>query len=520
MQLQGFTRKKRTNFVSLSLSLFLMTPATFNPSFNSTNSFAVSSSTTPIYGPYCKRINNRNRDSKKGRQRTNRISKRICKKEHIPCRASYMFNVLNCLLFLTFSTGAMFYHMFDISSLYFAYSVVTSIGLQAPKIIQIPSTVLCIYYPNFLNWTLLVPKMGSVHSKVLRGSEIDLYHTENILSLKDIFQMTPEFDDFASTSNCYHRQSGIYLMRRSPCKSILKATKYLYGHNICYLMSLRSSGNFTPSYPPATLTLHELKSHAFYLDLIYELILDDSYFKNVTTIDATLYADEKIPKTTNSFSIIFNRDRAFTINDLPYSFNFYFIGYSMVNSTQLPFPYTNCHLSQEFRFSFDECVDKCLLKLVRSELNRIPMTAIVRNSSFNEKLVTTNDLKNFSFQEHLTFLEKRCLSQCPGRDCRETIYLTKLLRTEMSNDIRFRINALNEPMIHVEKKPKTSISEYVVHILNCLGIWCGLSVWDLRSLVLKPYFFVVSLKSKGQPAKSHLPHIEYNRTARREKEKD
>ena len=493
-----------------------MNSATLNPSLHSRNSLAAFASTTPGAGPTWRYLNNLDTSYKsKWRQGPSRISERNFKGKRVQSQASYsciLFYVLNRLLFISFSTLAMLYHMYDISSLYFAYSVVSSIGLHAPEIVEIPSTVLCIYYPNFLNWKLLVPKIAPVNVK---GNEIDLYHTENILTLKDIFKMTPEFDEFASASNCYYRKSGAYLMQRSPCRSIFKATKYLYGHNICYLMSLRSSRNFSNSFPPASLSRHELRSHSFYLDLIYELILDDSYFKNVTTIDATVFADEKIPKTTNSFSIIFNRDSALVVNNFSYSFNFYFIGYSLVHNHQLSFPYTNCHSGNQVTLTFDECVDKCLLKSVRSKLNRIPTTAIVRNSSFNEKLVTTNDLKNFSFQEHLTLLEKRCLARCPGRNCRETIYLTKLLRTEMSNDIRFRINLLNEPMIHVEKKPKTSISEYAFYIFNCLGIWCGLSIWDLRSLILKSYFFFLSLKLKSPSAKSQQVHIEYIPPCRR-----
>lgn len=401
----------------------------------------------------------------------------------------------NCLLFLTFSITSMLYQMYHISSLYFAYAVVTSIKMETPKNIFLPSTSLCIYYPNILNRTLVSLKLKEKYPSI-DTRDLELSDTQDILTIKDIFTMTPDFNNLISNSNCYHRKHSVHLINNLRCTSILRSIKYFYGNSICYYISLRHS--LIHSF----LTLHELKGHAFYLDLMYEIVLDAQIFQNVSLIDAYIYLSSHIPHKINSFSVSFSRDKSLSFENSPsFRLNFYFLSYSVVDNSYLSWPYSHCidrdssegetlsppadeiFKEEMIRRSKTNCMNQCLIENVRRKLNRVPMTTIITNTSYDEYLVTTTDLTDKMFQSNLSEIEDLCRQTCPARDCKETIYLTRLLRTESADQIRFWINAPNQPTIRVDAIAKLSLFDYIVHLFNCTGIWIGLSIWRVSRFI-------------------------------------
>lgn len=61
--------------------------------------------------------------------------------------------------------------------------------------------------------------------------------------------------------------------------------------------------------------------------------------------------------------------------------------------------------------------------------------------------------------------------------------MTKFIRSEQFDGLKFRLYVANEPTVQTVMKPKLSLTEFLVYVLSCFGIWLGLSFYSLAKLV-------------------------------------
>ena len=395
--------------------------------------------------------------------------------------------------FLLLSLAGLVYHVVDISRLFFSYSAITEFEIKSPKSVAPPSLTICMYYPNFLNRTALINLMQAkkrLDWKKILGSNLskplDLQDVQSFLTMKNIFALTPSPD--VLLSRCYFRLPGrFFRFKRLNCNEVFSIDKFFYLHNMCYRFAMikefiqyNSHDNKTSQY-----TFHELKHHALVVDLFYEVFLYGRYFKHVTYIEASTFKRKSIPRVNDAFSVSFKRGMI-TVNNREISRDFYHFSYSRIKNERLPPPYssqcrdyseTSVHQSQK------RCIDDCILKQVQLKLRRLPFTPVISNASLNWLLITTDDLKSQYFAMKLNRIEQKCYEKCPFVDCRDVIYMTRLMRSEPSNTVRFRVETPHEPDIWVKLNPQMYFNDYLIYILNCLGIWLGLSIFDLYRII-------------------------------------
>jgi hypothetical protein len=324
--------------------------------------------------------------------------------------------------------------------------------------------------------------------ELLNAPSLELYNVQSDLTIKDIFDLTPAAEDMLN--QCFFRLPGRFFRRKDikGCQNVYDVEKYFYLHSMCYRFSMKESYILANSFEKTNkYTFHELKHHALLVDFFYELILFRKHFQNVTYIESTIFRYDRAPRGNDAFSVSFKRGNV-TIKGRTTTRDSYHLSYSMIKNQRLPPPFhTNCmqyNTIGEFA-SQRRCIDDCVIKRVFRKLNkRIPFTAIIRNHTLKYKLITTDELKNEDLARKLNKQEEKCNAMCPFLDCYDVIYMTRLERSEPSTQVRFRVQTPHEPDIHITLFAQTEFKEFLVYILNCFGIWLGLSIFDFKKVTV------------------------------------
>lgn len=415
-------------------------------------------------------------------------------------------NALVCL-FLILSLLGLVYHVYHMSHLYMSYPTLTEIEIKIAEFIDRPSLAVCIYYPKLLNRTSLSTMMKTKRIENLNSTSLELQDVESFLTIKDIFELTPPAEDLLE--ECIHRIPGrfdLWAKNSEGCKEVYDVEKYFYLHNMCYRFSIKESDfRINSAFDEIRYTYHDLKHHSLYLDFFYEVFLFRKYFEYVTYIESYIFRNDAAPRGNDAFSVSFRRGH-FRVHGKTNSRDFYRLSYSMINNHRLPPPYhSNCmNYSMSTGYtSQKKCVDECVLKRVFKTLRKLPFTPIVRDASLDHLLITTKDLEDQSYADKLNILEEKCNNKCSLLDCDDIIYMTRLEKSEPSDSIRFRVQTPHEPDIVITLSPKLDFKEFLVDILNCLGIWLGLSMFDMKKVTV--YFL------KGTSTSSSVTTTLHNR---------
>ncbi|KAI1287079.1 hypothetical protein HDE_10413 [Halotydeus destructor] len=183
----------------------------------------------------------------------------------------------------------------------------------------------------------------------------------------------------------------------------------------------------------------------------------------------------------------FTKNNRFIVNATGYGIrNYVTVGYSAFKSVLLPPPYrTNCASYGLFDFeSSGQCYDECLLKLSTEQLDRVPFSVMVTDSSTEYSDVSRYDNYNSSFVEQLRRLETECSEKCQRRDCVKFDFAPTILSAEQYKQPMFELYASNVPVLESYAKPSLSFVDFITYIVSCISFWLGLNSLDLLSDII------------------------------------
>lgn len=407
-------------------------------------------------------------------------------------------------IILLVSLLALCWHSYDVTKLYFSYQTVTDITVEIPKYLTSKSLNLCFDYSKIINRTKLsqlADRKNWSNVSYINEHQEKLIHEdlEDYVTIGDIFDLTPSFESKDFFIGCQYRESGSYEKFTSNCNHVFALEKYLRLHHVCYRFQMRNhSSGFT---------FHEIKNHIIEKDLFFEISLNQSMLLNVTSLRASVYRSTHIPESSNVFESRFYRTSIMCSKcQHLHRLDYFFLTYYTIFNERLPPPYpTNCidYPNVIGYVNRVRCITTCIREKVISQLGRVAFTSLVRETQAhlrNLSFITTKDLQDLEFRGKLERIEKECHQEsCPHADCREVIYVTQLLRTQVSSDIvKFRIQLPVKPSLTTVYWPKLTFTDYLTYLLNCLGIWMGFSFIDLKKC------FFLLLKHHGNSWEHHV----------------
>ena len=191
--------------------------------------------------------------------------------------------------------------------------------------------------------------------------------------------------------------------------------------------------------------------------------------------------------------------------------------YSTIELELLKYPFsTDCLNYEDVEFeSQGDCVDTCqMAKLV--SLNNMQFFGSVATRSVDREMLSQEDLEfdNGTLVKDLWNINQKCMQECRRPNCKNTIYMTKFIRSEQIearfNLVKFRLYVANEPVVVTKVKEKLSLTEFLIYILSCFGIWLGMSFYSLAKLIESGGRSVYNwcLKTIDESASRRASHVE------------
>lgn len=161
----------------------------------------------------------------------------------------------------------------------------------------------------------------------------------------------------------------------------------------------------------------------------------------------------------------------------------------MFKNLLLPWPWkTNC---RDYRadtpfVTRGHCINICQLNETIRQLRRVPFTAIVGQSdTWAAALPHTSlaDLQNSTFVELQESIERLCHARCIRPDCVEQLVITRYFRSEIHEHLKFRLYAPSSPAIGTYFYASLTVTEFLVYLLSCFGIWFSICAMDASKLI-------------------------------------
>lgn len=384
-------------------------------------------------------------------------------------RKKWKFKIIKFLIIFLCGIGC-FYSIWLLSTSYFSYELITNISIKITGKIEMTAFSVCLYYPSILNHSS--PK----YFQFRHFNQLELQHTETILTLEDVFQMTPKLDNVIS--KCLYRQAktfDVFKEEKSKCYEHFTVSKYYTVQFICFKFVPKKTANFS---------LLNIKFSLTNPGLFYQITLNKSLFANATVVQPMIYKWNGYPKSR--FSTIVSNSPRGQINQKNQTLSNFHLSYYIINNELLPTPFaTNCINYQQTSNFLDksDCWEHCMKKLTIQTFNKLPFASIMEES-VPLKLVTTSDFTNKTFQNLYRSLQKTCGKHvCLKNDCSQFMYVTTFIRREWTSDgLVFSVNTPQTPHFVTIFRPKWRLFNFVIDIITCFGNWFGLSFMDFTKI--------------------------------------
>ena len=273
------------------------------------------------------------------------------------------------------------YQVFHLTNQYFKYPMSTAIVIQVEQKIQMPALSACFYYPPLLS------HRHPIFRYFRRIKELEILDTEPVLTLANIFDMTPDVNGLLA--KCYYRVPKSYGRYAENCHKFFNLSKYFMSQYICY--------RFTPSHGRDKLyNLNDLRNALLNPGMFFQVVLNDIMTTNASNIRLSLFDANGYPKSRFS-AVVMTTKRLKSKSAL----NHFFLSYFKVRNDLLPAPYaSNCiHYHEETPFTEKrECEDACLRNMTIRHLNRVSFASISLDA-IALKVVSSIDLQNQTVEE-------------------------------------------------------------------------------------------------------------------------
>lgn len=293
--------------------------------------------------------------------------------------------------------------------------------------------------------------------------------------------------------------------------------------------------------------------------MLYSIEIQNVFLKRVRYLKSVIHESNRNP--IESLSIRTNVKRRFDDEDpgeredqMKNYYRFQ-MTYNTLQIERLPSPYdTNCldYKEEAGIFSAIECRNVCLLNRTLSRIKKIPFSITVWNATeiylsyiesgeftpevdfaidfyatrqefysslMNFKHLSNLDMAKADISDRMVAIEDECNRECFRPDCYETLTMTKVYYDYPEKEesvekipLTFEVMVPTKPSIRIIHGVKMSLTEYLVSVLSCFGIWFGLSVLSVNP-------FKLTLDFASRAAQHRRPHKPYCERVRKQLER-
>ena len=361
----------------------------------------------------------------------------------------------------------------DICKRYFKYTTKTNVQIRIVGSLQIPSVSICSHLTEAVTGTRMEESEEGVSMNVSTYVSINrriVSHNLNEMTVSDIFKNTANNESILRENKaCAIRQSNNLIhphYSRNECLKFIRVKKFLNRYLICYKMEPRDSENcldyidilFTPASP----------------GLISRYFLNPDIYINFTKYTIYIHSKESSDLYDSAFSVV----NSINFHTEPY-INVVFTPTTLV---RLPPPYdTMCKKIPNYHTVRGYQLDQ-LNKLVMKEMKHVhTFDHVYRN--YDYPIITPEKLKNVSFHNQFMKL-KSTITKNVIKNCELTYNIPESIE-ESGHNIRISINWPQNSGIKVDFIPDQDKIDLIIYILSSIGIWFGLSMFSILSLVEK-----------------------------------
>jgi hypothetical protein len=367
-----------------------------------------------------------------------------------------------------------------ISESYFTYDVRIVNEISFPFKLPIPGLSVCFRYGDIFDYDLFEEKYPEANITYEQGLEDDFADLSNIVTIEDLFEMTPNDEELYVS--CSMRKPASFFLEDwegDNCSKIFQVSKFYILNYICYRF------NFTEEYDKRELSFEHI---AFTLDvpgLIYEISLNETAFANADFLRIVIHASDFYPSDSIGFAPTLRRIIDKTTGKGKY--NYFYIDFYGIDLKRLPSPYkTHCRKygDNEAMDNQRACHFQCLTNGTKTEYKKVMFNDIamfpIPMGHMTEQLYKQNQTLEF-----MKNLDDRCSETCKELSCYESLKITtpKKVPTEPKG-LDFRVNSPKHMYYKTEYLPKLDFMDYFVYISSSFGIWFGISIFQINPFPL------------------------------------
>lgn len=417
--------------------------------------------------------------------------------------------------------------------------------ITTPVEISVPDFTACFRYVDVIDVQGFKQKYPGLDVKQLENMPsmeeftVNLQKIQATVKIEDILLLTPQADKVISGCSVKEpRDFGFQdYLTSEQCNKHFVIWKFYLQEYICYRFKrLMSQDQIAFQY--------RLVSYAIdRAGVLYSIKISDEHIIKARYLKAVIHSSNRNPIA--ALAMTTNIKRRFddehklgsSVDDVNKNYYIFELTYSQLNTTRLRPPFdTGCknYMKEASVLSAMECRNECLVNKTTVKLGKLPFSVSLWNISAiiqhitrsgdvsdetNDYLseimmkegelmsvlkyqhLTNDDLRNESISRQLIEVEEECHEICNKPDCEDIITLTRgsydYIRPENVDNpskqgLEFEISVPKRPVIAIIYKEKISITEFLVYVLSCFGIWFGLSV-----LSVNPFRLTLSLAEKS-----------------------
>lgn len=360
--------------------------------------------------------------------------------------------------------------VFSVSFVYFQFQTSAQIRNILSERTVSPNVAVCARYTDILQYERLGQETGIRRN---RTEDFDgVVRTQSLLTVRQVFEYTPPAAGVIASARIRHNDSFLLVKcKGSECDSEFSVSKFYLQEYMCYRICLRLRHCID-----VDMTAFSLRSS----HVLYYISLSDA-LANTTDSFRVIAHTDNWPHLSKDYAPVMNRFADFarrTVHTNTFSFSY------MTNEVQLMRPPYDSDCEPDVRRS-------ALLRHICMEeklrpIHRLPFAGILTQPLPLPHL-NYADLTNRTTADFVVRAEDQCAALFRRQACRFSFTITQLSQSKQrpgSRKFVVKMRIPSSPGIQVVMDAKTTLSEFLIFVGSCVGLWFGLSAADLSPVRL------------------------------------
>ena len=374
--------------------------------------------------------------------------------------------------------------------IYFEYRTISKVTQTLDTFQSTPAVVLCSRYLDIIDVKGLKRDLGVDVKRTNKFHEIAFEMTK--LTVKQILDYTPSTNE--SMEGCVIRDEYDFKMiypRVEVCRESFDIFKFYMQEFVCYQYQ------FKQNMINSRFAFRRIANSLNYNNIIYKIQFGTSFDpSSIISIIVFSVAEDDYPFPAESRNWAPVSDRLEDFEKIVIKNNKFTASYELNKFDKLPPPYdTACDKGN----THNQCYSSCIRKRLVEGIKRVPFSEIT-SDRINLGHVNEQDLLDNQTRAFINESEYICQDLCKNTDCNFDFSVTHIREIKdvyrrgsiYSPNIIIQVKLPDFPTTSVTHEPRVSLTEFIIYLFNCIGIYFGISV-----LSLNPFrFWVNTIKRK------------------------